>query len=160
MILAHGGTINSFVSVCLSSTMLLLISVFLSSHGSASQEFTKFCNWSGSSLLFKNSMTISDQVKNLEYRALIQKETVLAFPTHVFFTSLHSPLRSIFILSLSVIFPPHSWHMYTASSALSLFVPSFGNLIWSNWKIIWEPQWGQGTKNFLCSSASSWILHT
>lgn len=54
------GTMNSGSVVCRSRTRSALVFNFVSSHGSASQLLVKFWKRSGSSLLVRNALTISE----------------------------------------------------------------------------------------------------
>ena len=70
--LVHVGSDQAGTSVCRSMTISAFVFSFVSSHGSASHELTKLCNSSGSSFARMNSLAISENLVNGEYRVFIQ----------------------------------------------------------------------------------------
>ena len=144
---AQSGTCQRSSSPQRSSTMSASVRMRRSSHGSASQLFTKFCSSSGSSLSRRNSFTTCDHVTHGLYSAFIQKPSFSA-PCLRPRTARHSPARSIPGLRVSGISAPHSGHMYTAAAARSsrLMPGSDGKRMLSNASSPYAPHSGHGTK--------------
>ena len=79
-------------------TMLELVFIVSSSHGSASHEFVKLCSKSGSPLLRMNSRAMSENRVNGEYSVLSQNATLLGVLLFCL-TACQRPARSILPLS-------------------------------------------------------------